>query len=58
METLFGVEYKGRSVHAEGSENQEFQVCVVKALSDKKSRVIIREEVEQAISDMKAKGQL
>lgn len=58
VETLFGVEYKGRSVHSEVSENPEFQVCVVKALSDKKSRGIIREDVEQAIAEMKAKGQI
>ena len=58
VETLFGVEYKGRSVPAEVSENPDFQAGVVKALADKKARGIIREEVEQAIAEMKAKGQL
>ncbi|WP_295099310.1 hypothetical protein [uncultured Fibrobacter sp.] len=58
VETLFGVEYRGRSVPAEVSENPDFQAGVVKALADKKSRGIIREEVEQAIAEMKAKGQL
>lgn len=58
VKSLFGVEYRGRSVPAEESENPEFQAGVVKALADKKSRGIIREEVEQAIAEMKAKGQL
>lgn len=58
VETLFGVEYKGRSVPAEVAGNPEFLAGVEHALSDMKARGIIREEVEQAIADMKAKGQL
>lgn len=58
VETLFGVEYKGRYVPAEVSENPDFQAGVVKALADKKARGIILEEVEQAIAEMKAKGDL
>ena len=58
VETLFGVEYRGRSVPAEVSENPEFLAGVEHALSDMKARGIIREEVEQAIADMKAKGLL
>lgn len=58
VETLFGVEYKGRSVPAEVSENPEFLAGVEKAFADMKARGLIREEVEQAIADMKAKGQL
>lgn len=58
VETLFGVEYRGRSVPAEVAGNPEFLAGVEHVLADKKSRGIIREEVEQAIADMKAKGQL
>lgn len=58
VETLFGVEYKGRSVSAEVSENPDFQAGVVKALAGMNFRGIIREEVEQAIAEMKAKGKL
>lgn len=58
VETLFGVEYRGRSVPAEVAGNPEFLAGVEHALSDMKARGIIREEVEQAIADMKAKGQL
>ena len=58
VETLFGVEYRGRSVPAEVSENPEFLAGVEHALTDMKARGIIREEVEQAIADMKAKGLL
>ena len=58
VETLFGVEYKGRSVPAEVAGNPEFLAGVEHALSDMKARGLIREEVEQAIADMKAKGQL
>ena len=58
VETLFGVEYRGRSVPAEVAGNPEFLAGVEHALTDMKARGIIREEVEQAIADMKAKGQL
>lgn len=58
VETLFGVEYRGRSVPAEVAGNPEFLAGMEHALTDMKARGIIREEVEQAIADMKAKGQL
>ena len=58
VETLFGVEYRGRSVPDEVSENPEFLAGVEHALSDMKARGLIREEVVQVIADMKAKGQL
>lgn len=58
VETLFGVEYRVRSVPAEVAGNPEFLAGVEHALTDMKARGIIREEVEQAIADMKAKGQL
>lgn len=58
VETLFGVQYKGRSVPAEISSDPKFMEGVEQALTDMKARGIIREEVEQAIADMKAKGQL
>ena len=58
VETLFGVEYRGRSVPAEVAGNPEFLAGVEHALTDMKARGLIREEVEQAIADMKAKGQL
>ena len=58
VKSLFGVERKEQSVPAEVAGNPEFLAGVEHALSDKKSRGIIREEVEQAIAEMKAKGQL
>ena len=57
VETLFGVEYR-RTVPAEVAGNPDFLASVERALSNVKARGIIRVEVEQAIADMKAKGQL
>ncbi|MBO7060260.1 MAG: hypothetical protein J6W54_04085 [Fibrobacter sp.] len=58
VKSLFGVERKEQSVPAEVAGNPEFLAGVEHALSDMKARGIIREEVEQAIAEMKAKGQL
>ena len=58
VETLFGVEYKGRSIPPEIAKDPEFIAGVEKAFADMKARGLIQEEVAKAIAEMKAKGQL